>query len=229
MQATINSVRDADSGVADEQFAFRQKGAAMRSDLAAAGIVALDRNSGLFSAHELDQLERLSATVELEIVVDGDSGDQHTLKVGRLLKAPPGQSPWAVSAATGEMLRVLSNPRLMGLLQGLLATDEPICYRRGQINVISANGFVGPHVDRDADPDYQLVLIFHLDSSYQGGEYVVEPSAGASPVGFKPEPSTTLIGRTDVNHWVERVTGGERRTLVMFASTYAGPNRKAAD
>lgn len=207
-----------------ELHAFVKKGRAARQALRKQGFVVIEK--GIWDEKSLQRLEDISSLVALEKVLEGDADDKHCLFVGRLMKAPPGIAPTQVSAYTSEVITLLQQPRLMAFLQDIMETQEALNFRRGQFNILPTNAFIGPHIDRDADPDYELVLILHLSSPYKGGEYVIETPITREKVYLRPAPYSLLVSSTDVNHWVEMVTDGERKTLIMFVSRSNGINRK---
>lgn len=93
--------------------------------------------------------------------------------------------------------------------------------RKVQINLLPESGFVGPHIDRESNPQWLMACVLQLSKQYEGGEYVIDINGGKK---FTSQYGSLLIARTDVVHWVNPVTSGIRKTLVYFIGMNSGPN-----
>lgn len=161
------------------------------------------------------RLEELSDALPYEEIIEGDAGDKHTLWVGRFMNDV--ERPTHLHHSSPEVVELLTSPELIALFKQI-SGEEQLCIRRCQINLLREGGFVGRHVDQDANPDYLLAVILHFSDKYEGGEYVVHSST-CGIQQFKPQAPSILIGRGDVPHEVAKVISGERKTLVFFLST----------
>ena len=174
-----------------------------------------------FAPEEWVELEALCNAIPYEQVIKGDAGDKHSVYVGRFVNDV--EKPEILHPSAERMLTLLSQPTLMALYSSILGPGD-FCIRRCQVNVIPEGGFVGYHVDQDANPDYLVAVIVHFSDTYDGGEYVVHhPAQGTR--SYRPKAPSMMISRGDIPHEVGLVKRGERKTLVYFLSRNFGPTR----
>lgn len=168
------------------------------------------------------RLAAILADMDYEKVVGGDTGDAHSVWVGRFVNDV--HEPEPLHRLTDEVLDILMNSEMHTFFAGITG-DSPLCVRRCQANRLNEGDFIGYHVDQDTTPDYMATAIFQFSAPYQGGEFVVHhPETGDATVDF-PRFSV-LMNRGDIPHQVKPVESGERLTLACFFSTNFGPTQK---
>lgn len=168
------------------------------------------------------RLESILNSMDYEKVVGGDTGDAHSVWVGRFVNDV--HKPEHLHPRTEEVLQVLMNP-IMHKFFAQITGEFPLCVRRCQANRLMEGDFIGYHIDQDTTPDYKATAIFQLSGDYRGGEFIVHhPQTGDNIVDF-PKYSV-LINRGDIPHQVSPVEGGMRSTLACFFSTNFGPTQK---
>ena len=174
------------------------------------------------SASDWQQLESILGAMDYEKVVGGDTGDAHSVWVGRFVNDV--YKPEHLHPLTEKVLNILMNPTMETFFSRITG-ESPLCVRRCQANRLMEGDFIGYHIDQDTTPDYKATAIFQLSSDYQGGEFIVHhPQSGDSAVDF-PRYSV-LMNRGDIPHQVKPVQNGMRSTLACFFSTNFGPTQK---
>jgi len=174
------------------------------------------------NAHHWQQLESILSSMDYEKVVGGDTGDAHSVWVGRFINDV--HKPEYLHPQTEQVLEILMSPVMRRFFSDITG-DSPLCVRRCQANRLMEGDFIGYHIDQDTTPDYKATAIFQLSSDYQGGEFIVHhPVRGDVPVDF-PRYSV-LMNRGDIPHQVKPVQNGVRSTLACFFSTNFGPTQK---
>lgn len=185
------------------------------------GFLFLAEDEIPLSQAQWQALERLVNDVTYQKVVGGDTGDAHSVWVGRFINDV--EYPQSLHAETDLLLDVVLSERLRRLFSGMLGASEP-CVRRCQANRLKIGDFIGLHVDQDTTPDYHVTAIFQINENYQGGEFILlHPQLGR--LTFKLPRRSILINRGDIPHLVNPVTAGERQTLACFLSSHAGATR----
>ena len=185
------------------------------SALVAAADIPLD-------ADAWQTLRALVEKVNYEKVVGGDTGDQHSVWVGRFINDV--EQPQALSEHTQALLDIIMSDSMQNWYQQFMDCAEPLCLRRCQANKMLPGDFIGYHIDQDTTPDYDVTFIYQLDDQYQGGQFVVHHPAHGSE-SFHGPCNSIMVNRGDLPHEVKPVLSGCRRTLACFLSRNFGATR----
>lgn len=186
------------------------------------GAVLVSPDELPMSSTDWQHLESILSSIDYEKVVGGDTGDAHSVWVGRFVNDV--EKPVALHPKTEEVLEILTNDTMHAFFAKIIGARR-LCVRRCQANRLQEGDFIGYHVDQDTTPDYKATAIFQLSGDYQGGEFVVHhPGSGDRVVNF-PRYSV-LMNRGDIPHQVKSVKQGMRSTLACFFSTNFGPTQK---
>jgi hypothetical protein len=186
------------------------------------GAVLINPNELPLVDRDWQQLESILGSMEYEKVVGGDTGDAHSVWVGRFVNDV--NEPVHLHPLTEKVLNILMNPAMDAFFSRITG-ESPLCVRRCQANRLMQGDFIGYHIDQDTTPDYKATAIFQLSGDYQGGEFIVHhPQVGDTAVDF-PRYSV-LMNRGDIPHQVKPVQKGMRSTLACFFSTNFGPTQK---
>ena len=173
-------------------------------------------------ADDWQQLDSILTAMDYEKVVGGDTGDAHSVWVGRFVNDV--HKPEYLHPLTEKTLAILMSPAMHRFFSAIIG-EAPLCVRRCQANRLLKGDFIGYHVDQDTTPDYNATAIFQMSSDFQGGEFVVHhPQRGDVAVEF-PRYSV-LMNRGDIPHQVKPVQSGMRSTLACFFSTNFGQTQK---
>lgn len=168
------------------------------------------------------QLDSILTVMDYEKVVGGDTGDAHSVWVGRFVNDV--FKPEHLHPLTEQVLAILMSSAMHQFFSAITG-EYPLCVRRCQANRLLAGDFIGYHIDQDTTPDYKATAIFQLSSEFQGGEFVVHhPQRGDVAIDF-PRYSV-LMNRGDIPHQVKPVQSGVRSTLACFFSTNFGQTQK---
>lgn len=187
------------------------------------GTVTID-GSFLFDKHELEQLNQLTSKLPLEYVQVGDANEKNNVFVGRLMEDTPREYPKLRNHQySWPLLMLLYNNRSKTLFKKLLSGKGYI--RRIQVNKMKTNSFIGFHLDTDSNPDYYVSIVIQLGKSFEGGNFVLHYKNNKK-WWVKPSFKSITISRCDIPHEVEKVTHGERVSLVYFLSKNPTENRK---
>jgi len=193
--------------------------------LSSDGVVAIPENFELFTTEEWSEIEALAVHEDMpyETVLIGDAGEPNRVEVGRIMTDI--ERPRVVNESVSRrLLEILAAPQRMAFLRELLG--EPVLHlRRAQINRMHEKSFIGPHVDRDSNPDYEVAVVLQLGDSFEGGDFIVHLPNGHRRV-IKPEFRSITITRCELLHEVATVEAGERVSLVFFVSRHAEENRR---
>ena len=186
------------------------------------GALVISPNELPLSQMQWSRLETILNQVEYEKVVSGDTGDAHSVWVGRFINDV--HEPEYLHQSTDEVMKILMNDEMHAFFAGITG-DSPLCVRRCQANRLTEGDFIGYHIDQDTTPDYKATAIFQFSGQYQGGDFIVHhPEVGDEAVDF-PKFSV-LMNRGDIPHQVTPVQSGVRLTLACFFSTNFGPTQK---
>lgn len=186
------------------------------------GAVLILQNEIPLNDQDWQQLETILTSMEYEKVVGGDTGDAHSVWVGRFVNDV--SKPEHLHPLTDRVLGILMSEKMHGFFSRIIG-ESPLCVRRCQANRLLAGDFIGYHIDQDTTPDYKATAIFQLSDRYQGGEFIVHhPEIGDTRINF-PKYSV-LMNRGDIPHQVTSVQQGARSTLACFFSTNFGPTEK---
>lgn len=168
------------------------------------------------------QLQSFVETVNYEKVVGGDTGDAHSVWVGRFVNDV--EKPVSLSQLTPALMDIVMKGAMYTLFTTILGA-RPLCVRRCQANRLLSGDFIGYHIDQDTTPDYFATAIFQLSDDYEGGEFCLHHPRNGD-VEFSLPKYSLLLNRGDIPHQVRSVTSGSRRTLACFFSTNFGPTAK---
>ncbi|WP_455221301.1 2OG-Fe(II) oxygenase [Kaarinaea lacus] len=186
------------------------------------GYVLLQRDEVPLQPAQWGQLQSLLARMDYAKVVGGDTGDAHSVWVGRFVNDV--EKPLSLHSLTDSVLDIVMNDE-MHTFFGQLTGNYPLCVRRCQANRLFTDDFIGYHVDRDTTPDYNATAVFQLSEAYHGGDFVLyHPEQGEQTVHL-PKYSV-LLNRGDIPHEVLPVKDGVRLTLACFFSTNFGATHK---
>jgi len=183
-------------------------------------IVALRDEMPLTDDH-WQRLEDLLHRMDYAKVIGGDTGDAHSVWVGRFVNDV--EQPELLHRLSSQILQIILSDSMHHFFSQLVQA-YPLCIRRCQANRLLEGDFIGYHVDQDTTPDYKATAIFQFSDAYQGGEFIVHHHDG-NQVMLMPKFSM-LINRGELPHQVTPVTQGSRLTLACFFSTNFGPTQK---
>ena len=170
----------------------------------------------IFDDEELDTLNRLQERLPEELVTLGDAGEPNDLYVRRMMIDKPGKLPERVNQPiSDEILNILSDEKRQAVFEQLLGKAKFI--RRCQINRMVRGSFIGLHLDKDSNPDYDVSVVIQLGRAFEGGEFVVYPE-GRNENVFRPTYGTVIVSKCEHRHEVRKVTANERTSLVYFYS-----------
>ncbi|UTH73657.1 2OG-Fe(II) oxygenase [Chromobacterium sp. IIBBL 290-4] len=197
----------------------------IRKQLDGAGSSYLPHDASLFSEEEWAEIEKLVFHPELpwEKVTVGDADEPNDVHVGRFMtdvERPLIVNPWV----SQKLLAILVSPQVMALFGEILGA-ETLCVRRAQVNRMESGSFIGFHLDRDSNPDYEISIVLQLGKQFSGGEFVVHENEAVLH-SYAPSYRSILISRCDLPHEVKTVTAGDRISLVFFLSRHSGLNRR---
>ncbi|MGD8566500.1 MAG: 2OG-Fe(II) oxygenase [Gammaproteobacteria bacterium] len=186
------------------------------------GAVVILRDEIPLSTEQWRSVEAIVRDIEYARIVGGDTGDAHSVWVGRFVNDV--DRPQLLHDSSEQLLNVLfSDP--MQRFFGQIIGAQPLCVRRCQANRLFVGDFIGHHIDRDTTPDYLATAIFQLSDAFEGGEFVLyHPERGQYTVNL-PKYSLVL-NRGDIPHEVLPVQHGMRQSLACFFSTNFGPTHK---
>ena len=189
---------------------FQRKGA----------IVALRDEIPLSDDHWC-QLENLLHRMDYAKVIGGDTGDAHSVWVGRFVNDV--EQPELLHSLSAQLLQILLSKSMHRFFSHVVQA-YPLCVRRCQANRLLEGDFIGYHIDQDTTPDYKATAIFQFSDAYQGGDFILHYQDGDEIIAM-PKFSM-LINRGELPHQVTPVTQGVRLTLACFFSTNFGPTQK---
>ena len=177
----------------------------------------------LLSDEQRRRLDNIVQQMDYVKVVGGDTGDKHSVWVGRFVNDV--DKPQWLHSLTGEVLDILFSGPLKSLYCQLLSVED-LCVRRCQANRLEVGDFIGYHIDQDTTPDYEGTAIFQLSDGFEGGEFVLEHPEYGEQVVDLPRYSM-LFNRGDIPHWVKPVRRGKRLSVACFLSTNFGQTQQA--
>ncbi|QNT77821.1 2OG-Fe(II) oxygenase [Entomobacter blattae] len=178
----------------------------------------------VFTKEELQYINDIQIKLPQEQVIIGDAGEPNLLYVSRLMVDLPGEKPTLVNRPLSEsIINILNDKIRQKFFKKLLGKEKYL--RRCQINRMTKNSFIGRHIDRDSNPDYDVAVVIHLGKQFDGGEFVVYPDNNKSYT-FRPNYGTVLISQCKIPHEVLTVNSDERVSLVFFLSDYLEENRR---
>ena len=186
------------------------------------GMVVLGPQDLPLTAEQRDRLINVTQAIDYVKVVGGDTGDKHSVWVGRFINDV--DHPTWLHPLTSTLLDIVMAEPLKQLYCQMLRTER-LCVRRCQANRLEEGDFIVYHVDKDTPPDYLATAIFQLSDQYTGGEFILEhPQLGQKIIELPF--FSVLINRGDIPHWVTPVTSGQRHTVACFLSTNFGQTQK---
>ncbi|UGY00621.1 2OG-Fe(II) oxygenase [Bradyrhizobium quebecense] len=180
----------------------------------------------LFTDDDLARVDQLQTEIPEEEVREGDAGDSHSVFVKRVRVDLPGRPPSnAHGTAPAQIIELLERRHRRLTLKKILGGWSDYVIRRCQIHRMPTGSFVGIHLDAESDPDFEYAVIVQLTREFEGGEFVIYPSAYEQYV-FRPPFGSVLVTTCRNRHEVKPVHAGERRSLVYFCSKRSGANRR---
>ena len=182
------------------------------------GYVVLQREEIPLRANQWEKLQSLLETMDYAKVVGGDTGDAHSVWVGRFVNDV--EKPLSLHALADPVLDIVMSKELHAFF-GELTGKYPLCVRRCQANRLFTNDFIGYHVDQDTTPDYDATAVFQFSDAYEGGDFKLYHPQQGEKIVHLPKYSV-LLNRGDIPHEVMPVSGGIRLTLACFFSTNFG-------
>jgi predicted 2-oxoglutarate/Fe(II)-dependent dioxygenase YbiX len=185
------------------------------------GAIVAERAEIPLSANQWSELEEILQRMDYAKVVGGDSGDAHSVWVGRFVNDI--EMPASLHALSDRVMQIVMCAAMQQFLARLIES-QPLCVRRCQANRLSVGDFIGYHIDQDTTPDYKATAIFQFSDNYTGGDFVLHHQHGDQVMAM-PKYSM-LINRGELPHQVTPVIQGERLTLACFFSTNFGVTQK---
>ncbi len=199
-----------------------QLGTELKAEFDQNGIVYFEPDTSCFSQQDIDELERLCAEIPIERVVTGDAGEPNHVDVGRFVTDV--ERPELVNRPLSDRaLEIVMKDAAKQMYADILGTDQ-VFLRRMQVNKFGEDCFVGMHLDTDSNPDYKFACIIQLGDDFDGGEFAVYKD-DALVRSIKPEYRSLTISNSSFPHEVQRVTRGQRASLVFFIGDNDGDNK----
>ena len=186
------------------------------------GAIVVQREEIPLLPEQWRTLELLLKKMDYAKVVGGDTGDAHSVWVGRYINDV--EKPESLHTLSAQVLQIVMSSRMHRFFSDI-AGAYPLCVRRCQANRLLQGDFIGYHIDQDTTPDYKATAVIQFSDSYQGGEFILHHPETGDEVMDLPKYSM-LINRGEIPHQVKPVQQGERLTLACFFSTNFGPTRK---
>ncbi|MEG0192549.1 MAG: hypothetical protein RR831_13840 [Stenotrophomonas sp.] len=182
----------------------------------------------VFTEEEITRLEGLQAQIPEEAVTNGDAGDTHDIYVRRIMLDLAGEMPTLVNQPfSGAITDILSAEPRRSCLAELFQSNDPYFIRRCQMNRMTANSFIGLHLDAASNPDYEYSVIVQLGRAFEGGAFVVHTDDDQQHA-YMASYASVLVTNCRYRHEVSTVLSGERNSLVYFYSKHGGVNRRSA-
>jgi hypothetical protein len=186
------------------------------------GAVVIRREEIPLSAAQWQAVETLVRDIDYAKIVGGDTGDAHSVWVGRFVNDV--ERPQLLHEASERILALLLNDAMHQFFARIIDA-QPLCVRRCQANRLFEGDFIGYHVDRDTTPDYLATAVFQLSEGFEGGEFRLFHGQRGEYTVELPKYAV-LLNRGDIPHEVLPVKHGMRQSLACFFSTNFGPTRK---
>ena len=155
-----------------------------------------------------------------ELVHKGDTREATRVDVARFLIDKP--IPTRTSLAGAEQIVAILTDALLQRSLRRITDQKQLLIRRCQSHIIAPEGFVGKHVDSEANPDYVVSLIIAMNNEFKGGALRIEAYSGVEAITLKE--GEALILASDRPHEVERVHAGYRNSLACFFASTLRPN-----
>jgi len=186
------------------------------------GAIVVSREEIPLLPEQWRTLEMLLKRMDYAKVIGGDTGDDHSVWVGRFVNDV--DRPQSLHSLSNQVLQIVMNGRMHRFFSEIMGA-YPLCVRRCQANRLLNGDFIGYHIDQDTTPDYRATAVIQFSESYEGGEFILHhPEQGDQVIDF-PKFSM-IINRGEIPHQVKPVQEGERLTLACFFSTNFGPTQK---
>ncbi len=168
------------------------------------------------------EIDSLITQMDFTKVVGGDTGDAHSVWVGRFINDV--EKPEFLHPLARTLLDAVMSDEVHKFF-GQILGFYPLCVRRCQANRLFQEDFIGYHIDRDTTPDYKATAVFQFSDDFEGGEFVLyHPEEGEHTI--KLSKYSVLLNRGDIPHQVMPVKSGVRVTLACFFSENFGATRK---
>lgn len=187
------------------------------------GTALLPIEESFLSVDDFNELEDLFKKLPQEFVEVGDAGEPNHVLVGRFLTDV--DKPRRVNGELSDRAaEIVTSSEAMASCCKLLEA-ESLYLRRMQVNTLQEGSFVGQHLDKDSNPDYEVAIVLQYSDDYQGGEFIVH-SPDQAPKSFKTYRQSMTITKCSLPHEVTKITQGERISLVYFLSEHPDVNRR---
>lgn len=206
---------------------MNQNTAELRSALMQKGAIVLHEHDGILSKEDWDELEAIvqPGGLTYETVLIGDAGEPNQVQVGRFM-TDVRNTKVVNEELNARLMKIITSERMKNFYRELVGLDVAHI-RRAQVNKMLPGSFIGLHLDRDSNPDYEVSVVLQLGRQFGGGEFVVHDSQG--PVqSIEPTYRSMTVSRCNFPHEVRRVTAGERISLVYFLCPHAQDNRRVS-
>lgn len=194
----------------------------LKLQLEQTGVLQFDATDVPLSNTQWMELETISQQVDYEHIIGGDAGEGHSVYVSRFINdviAPVDLQPIAT-----RIKDITMSDSMLRFYQRFIGSQN-LCLRRCQVNLLKKDDYIGKHIDQHSNPDYFASVVFHLDSTYEGGDFISQPDTSNSKV-LHPVAHSVVINAGHVWHEVKPVSSGERRTLACFLSTSFGESER---
>ncbi len=187
------------------------------------GTVMFSAEKSIFSIHEMNELEKLSNSLPLEHVEVGDANEPNYLEVGRMMTDI--KIPEVVNKPESEKaIDILLSSKARNFFKFILSENK-LCLRRLQYNILKKNCFVGLHLDTDSNPDYIVAVVLQFGGNFVGGDYVVY-GGNMPPRSYHPARHSMIISNCNYKHEVTKIVSGVRKSLVFFLSKSDSFNKR---
>ena len=198
---------------------------ATATSVAGTGSAYFPIEASLFTLPEWSEIERIVEDESLpwEKVTIGDADEPNDVHVARFMTDI--DQPRMVNEPLSTcLLSIIGSQRIIGFFQEMLNAPE-LHIRRVQVNKMETGSFVGLHLDKDSNPDYEISVVLQIGKSFRGGEFVVHAGHGTQ-YRYEPAYRSMLVSRCDFRHEVRPVMAGERTSLVFFFSRDNAKNKR---
>lgn len=204
---------------------MNQNTAELKSALMQRGAIVLNEEDGILSKEDWDEIEAMvqPGGLSYETVLIGDAGEPNQVQVGRFM-TDVRNTKVVNEELNAKLMKIITSERMKTFYRDLVGMDVAHI-RRAQVNKMLPGSFIGLHLDRDSNPDYEVSIVLQLGREFGGGEFVVHDRNG--PVqSIAPTYRSMTVSHCSFPHEVKRVTAGERISLVYFLCEHAQDNRR---
>lgn len=188
----------------------------LAAQLRSPGVAVLERDAHPYGSHIGD----IVAAVE-RVPVEVGIGDDNRVDVARLRVDPIDTIRAELGYQSTQVIDEEAAARVLAYIESAdaltwwrQALSEPeLVVARAQANLLLEGGKVGRHRDEESNAEYVASIVIGLSDDFDGGDLVLE---GDSTVRVSLNKGIMVVARPDLEHWVEELARGQRRSLVFF-------------